>query len=89
MFLSLLRILEAQAGQLFIDDVNVSEVGLDDLRGKITIIPQDPLLYKGTVKSNLDLLGEYTDEQIWSALEKVRMKNKFQETGLNADVIIC
>ena len=71
---------------MFIDDVNVSEVGLDDLRRKITIIPQDPLLYKGTVRSNLDLLNEYTDEQVWSALEKVRMKSKFEETGLNADV---
>jgi len=86
LFLSLLRIIEPQAGKIYIDDVDITELGLDDLRQKITIIPQDPLLYKGTVRSNMDLLSEYTDNQIWDALEKVCMKNKFEAGGLDSEI---
>jgi len=84
--LSLLRIIEAHAGQIFIDNVDISQIGLDDLRKKITIIPQDPLLYKGTLKQNLDLLGIYSEAQMWKALEKVCMKDKFLEAGLESEV---
>ena len=85
--LCLLRIIESQKGQIFIDGVDISQIGLDDLRRKITIIPQDPLLYKGTVRSNLDLFDQYNDEEVWNALEKVCMRNKFLFTGLNTEVI--
>jgi len=44
------------------------------------------LLYKGSLRNNLDLIGQYTDAEIWSALEKVCMKNKFQLTGLETEV---
>lgn len=83
-----MRIIEAQQGQIQIDGVNTAEVGLDDLRRRITIIPQDPLLYKGSLRSNLDLFGQFSDAQLWRALEKVCMKNKFVDTGLETDVII-
>jgi len=86
LFLSLLRIIEPQSGKVYIDGVDIAEMGLDDLRTKITIIPQDPLLYKGTVRSNLDLLEEYSDLQVWKALEKVCLKQKFQEVGLNSEI---
>jgi len=84
--LALLRIIEAHAGQIFIDNVDISQIGLDDLRKKITIIPQDPLLYKGTLKQNLDLLGIYSEAQMWKALEKVCMKDKFVEAGLESEI---
>jgi len=84
--LSLLRIIEAHSGQIFIDGVDISKLGLDDLRRKITIIPQDPLLYKGTLRTNLDLLGQYKDQDIWTALEKVHMNHKFKQFGLSSDV---
>lgn len=87
MLLALLRIIEPQGGQIFIDGVDTSQVGLDDLRRKITIIPQDPLLYQGSLRNNLDLLGQYSDEAIWRALEKVCMKDKFQQGGLQSEVI--
>ena len=44
------------------------------------------MLYKGSLRNNLDLIGQYTDAEIWSALEKVCMKNKFQFTGLETEV---
>lgn len=82
-----LRIIESNLGEILIDNVNISEVGLDDLRNNITIIPQDPLLYKESLRSNLDLFNQYTDSQIWTALEKTCMKNKFKETGLDTEVL--
>lgn len=84
--MSLLRIIESNLGEVQIDNVNISKVGLDDLRNKITIIPQDPLLYKGSLRSNLDLFDQYSDYQIWEALEKTCMKKKFVETGLETEI---
>ncbi len=84
--LCLLRIIESPKGQILIDGVDISQIGLDDLRRKITIIPQDPLLYKGTVRSNLDLFNQYEDQEVWKALEKVCMRNKFLFTGLDSEI---
>ncbi len=82
-----MRILEPLEGSIYIDDVNISDLGLDDLRRKITIIPQDPMLFKGTLKENLDLLGKYTDEELWQSLERVCMKEKFEsENGLATEI---
>ena len=97
--MSLLRILEPSQGEIDIDDVDISRLGLDDLRRKLTIIPQvllfhgrifmfkDPMLFKGTLRNNLDLLNKYTDEELWESLEKVCMKEKFQqENGLDTEI---
>ncbi|XP_020828088.1 ATP-binding cassette sub-family C member 6 isoform X2 [Phascolarctos cinereus] len=73
--ISLLRLIEAAEGGIWIDGVNISQVGLHTLRSKISIIPQDPILFPGSVRMNLDLLDEHSDDEIWRALEMVQLKS--------------
>ncbi|CAI5758659.1 unnamed protein product [Candida verbasci] len=64
------RFLDPETGSIKIDDVDISKIGLRNLRQAITIIPQDPTLFSGTVRSNLDPFNAYTDEQIFEALRR-------------------
>ncbi|XP_017844947.1 multidrug resistance-associated protein 4 [Drosophila busckii] len=61
-------------GLICIDNVNIEDVGLHDLRSRISIIPQDPVLFSGTLRYNLDPLGERTDAQMWKALDDVELR---------------
>ncbi|XP_036923551.1 multidrug resistance-associated protein 6 isoform X5 [Sturnira hondurensis] len=70
----LLRLLEAAEGGVWIDGVPIVHVGLHMLRSRITIIPQDPILFPGSLRMNLDMLQEHTDEAIWEALETVQLR---------------
>jgi ABC-type multidrug transport system fused ATPase/permease subunit len=73
--LALFRLIEPVDGTIFIDNVDVTKLGLYDLRSRITIIPQDPVLFTGTLRINLDPFDQYLDTQIWSALESAHLKN--------------
>ncbi|KAJ3215679.1 hypothetical protein HDU67_000147 [Dinochytrium kinnereticum] len=70
MALALFRMVEPSGGRVTIDGVDVSEIGLADLRGGLTIIPQDPILFTGTVRSNLDPFGTVPDADLWAALKR-------------------
>ncbi|XP_057486245.1 ABC transporter C family member 3-like [Actinidia eriantha] len=70
---TLFRIVDPAAGQVLIDGISISSIGLHDLRSRLSIIPQDPTMFEGTVRSNLDPLEEYTDDQIWEALDKCQL----------------
>ncbi|XP_071968860.1 ATP-binding cassette sub-family C member 3 isoform X2 [Engystomops pustulosus] len=74
MTLCLFRILEAAEGIIKIDGINISEIGLHNLRSMLTIIPQDPVLFSGTLRMNLDPFDRYSDDEIWKALELSNLK---------------
>ncbi|KAG1691094.1 Multidrug resistance-associated protein 1 [Nymphon striatum] len=72
--LALFRIIESAGGKIIIDDIDISNLGLHDLRSKLTIIPQDPFLFSGTLKRNLDPFNNYSESDIWIALEHAHLK---------------
>uniref|UniRef100_A0A667YGH3 ATP-binding cassette, sub-family C (CFTR/MRP), member 12 n=1 Tax=Myripristis murdjan TaxID=586833 RepID=A0A667YGH3_9TELE len=71
----LFRIIEAAEGRIFIDGVDISTIGLHHLRGRLTIIPQDPVLFSGSLRLNLDPFETFSDEEIWRALELSHLKD--------------
>nr|XP_060626494.1 ATP-binding cassette sub-family C member 2-like [Anolis sagrei ordinatus] len=74
----LFRILEKAGGKIIIDGIDIATIGLHDLRGNLNIIPQDPVLFSGTLQFNLDPLGKHSDLELWEALELCDLKDFVQ-----------
>uniref|UniRef100_A0A4X2LR57 ATP binding cassette subfamily C member 6 n=1 Tax=Vombatus ursinus TaxID=29139 RepID=A0A4X2LR57_VOMUR len=74
----LFRIVEKSGGKIIIDGIDISTIGLHDLRGKLNIIPQDPVLFSGTLQMNLDPLENCSDNELWEALELCHLKDFVQ-----------
>ena len=81
--LCLFRILEATTGQILIDDIDISLLGLSLLRSIITVIPQDPTLIEGSLRENLDPAGKFSDEVMIECLKSIEIDYLLEEEGLN------
>ncbi|XP_067646367.1 probable multidrug resistance-associated protein lethal(2)03659 [Eurosta solidaginis] len=75
-------------GAIIIDARNTNDLGLHDLRSKISIIPQEPVLFSGTMRYNLDPFDEYSDAKLWEALDEVELKGVVSDfpTGLQSKI---
>ncbi|OCF78519.1 ATP-binding cassette transporter [Kwoniella mangroviensis CBS 8886] len=71
--MSLLRFAEPYGGSIWLDGIDITKIGVDDLRSRITYIPQDAVLFSGTVRENLDPFNEHTDEELLDALFRVNL----------------
>jgi len=87
LILGLLRINEPSSGTICIDGIDITTIGLQDLRSAISIIPQEPQLFAGTIRQNVDVTESNSDDVIWRALEQVRLKETVSSLGgLDAEV---
>lgn len=84
--MALTRIVELESGQILIDGLNISDLALFDIRNKITIIPQDPTIFQGSLRHNIDPTGQYKDEQIIKLLKKANLQSVLnRQTQKNED----
>ncbi|TFK18058.1 metal resistance protein YCF1 [Coprinopsis marcescibilis] len=74
LLLALFRIIEPASGTIFIDDIDITKLGLYELRSAISIVPQTPDLFEGTLRENIDPVGQHSDHDIWWALEQAHLK---------------
>ncbi|KAI8337487.1 P-loop containing nucleoside triphosphate hydrolase protein [Chlamydoabsidia padenii] len=87
--LSVFRIMEATSGRIMIDGVDISTLDLNDLRSRLTIIPQDPTLFSGTLRSNLDPFNQHDDAELWAAIKRSHLADESgdQSSNGNDDVV--
>ena len=83
--MALFRIVEMEAGRIEIDGVDVRALGLHTLRSRLSIVPQDPVLFSGSVRYNMDPFNQYDDAAIAAALATVQLRDKFP--ALDAKVL--
>ncbi|KAG2823203.1 Canalicular multispecific organic anion transporter 2 [Phytophthora cactorum] len=86
--MALFRINELAAGSIYIDGVDVSTIGLTTLREKLSIIPQNPVLFKGTLRNYLDPFGDFSDDELWTCLREVGLGSRIEAEDGKLDVLV-
>eukprot|EP00172_Hildenbrandia_rubra_P001929 Plantae.Rhodophyta-Hildenbrandia_rubra.ctg2564.p1 GENE.Plantae.Rhodophyta-Hildenbrandia_rubra.ctg2564~~Plantae.Rhodophyta-Hildenbrandia_rubra.ctg2564.p1 ORF type:complete len:1432 (+),score=206.38 Plantae.Rhodophyta-Hildenbrandia_rubra.ctg2564:367-4662(+) len=82
-FVALFRMIELSEGYILIDGIDISKIGLRDLRTALAIVPQEPVLFNGTIRMNIDPLGSHSDAKLWEALDRVHMRQSVNRTSEN------
>ncbi|CAG8710961.1 19795_t:CDS:2, partial [Racocetra fulgida] len=85
--LAMFRFVEPSDGKILVDEIDISSVGVEDLRSRITIIPQDPILFTGnlgTIRSNLDAFSQYEDREILESLRRVHLIPSAEDVEANS-----
>lgn len=85
LLLGIFRLVEAAAGRIEIDGVDIATLDLSQLRAKIAIIPQEPVVFSGSVRKNLDPFSLYRDDQLWDALKRAELDMLFKHTPQGLD----
>ncbi len=88
LLLSLFRLIEPSQGSIYIDGVDITDIPLSELRSRLTIIPQEPFLFQGTIRTNLDPFQQFTDEQLWQSLQRAHLRDVIQNLSLGLDTDI-
>ncbi|TMW62283.1 hypothetical protein Poli38472_009776 [Pythium oligandrum] len=88
LMIALFRICEFESGSLFIDGVDISQLKLRELRRSLAIIPQDPVLFSGSLRENLDPYGDYSDDAIWNVLKQVHLADAVTKWGAGLEFIV-
>lgn len=88
LFLALLRMMEASTGTIEMGGTSISDIGLRDLRSRVAIVPQDPTLFSGTLRSNLDPYGEYSDRDLYESLEKAHCREVAERDPAKLEAVV-
>lgn len=86
---ALFRLIEPATGRITVDQLDITELGLHDVRSRLTIIPQDPVLFSGTLRSNLDPFNKHVDDELWQVLELSHLKGFVQTQAAKMDMEIA
>ncbi|KAG1471789.1 hypothetical protein G6F56_001926 [Rhizopus delemar] len=86
--LSLFRFMEPTSGTIHIDGVDIHKIGLNLLRSRLTIIPQDPVLFSGTLRSNLDPFNQHDDAELWASLKRAHLIDEGGENDIALDSVV-